>query len=234
MAKKYTANDLEAVQNIASQFKLKYWKLCNVFGQELKVCSVLSKDQLADVFNYLNSDFVDEGEYMLVGKAGNQSKAETKLRITKGSGEGKTITSPGIVTNYNYPENYEKLVKENAELRADKYYLEELVKQKDDKISELLEELLEEPENKINWHETVKEYGPQAFTLLQSILVKPGPMPSFADPAPTRHQMVRFTPDYYQFLKANQANTALLKQELDYVQAHKPERYNEWEQAIFG
>lgn len=233
MAKTYTNQDLAAIETIASQFKLKYWRLENVFGSEIKKCSVLSKNQLAEVFNYLNSDFVDDGQYILVGKAGNQSKAETKLRITKGA-PGAPATPNTSIVNYSYPDNYEALVKENAELRADKYYLEQVIIQKDLKIDELLEELNEEPEQgKLNINDLVKEYTPQAFTLLQSIFVKPSPMPAFADPAP-EPKLTRCTPEYYQYLRANSANTALLEQEYNYIQTNNPDKLNEWQANIFG
>jgi hypothetical protein len=237
MAKKYTNQDLAAVETIASQFKLKYWRLENVFGQELKKCSVLSKNQLAEVFNYINSDFVDDGEYILVGKAGNQSKAETKLRLTKGTPPAAGAPAAGTsIVNYSYPENYEALVKENAELRADKYYLEQLIIQKDLKIEELLEELNEQPEQgKLNINDLVKEYTPQAFNLLQSIFVKPAPMPAFADPAPAAvPKLTRCTPEYYAYLKANAGNTALLEQELNYIQTNNPGKLDEWQTNIFG
>lgn len=237
MAKKYTSNDFGAVSEIATALKLKYWRLESPYGAILKKCNAMNNaNQLQEVFNYLNSDFVEDGEYYIIGKTGHQSKAETKLRIEKGNRDPKAGPANTSIINYQYPENYERLVKENAELRADKYYLEELIRQKDEKIKDLIEELNEEPVNSFNWQDVVKEYTPAAFELINKILIKPSPVPSFADPVPVASvpKLTRFSPEYYQFLRENISNSALISQELEYIQTNKPDKVNEWQTVIFS
>jgi hypothetical protein len=236
MAKKFSSKDFDEVAKIAAELKLKYWRIENSYGQLLKKCSVANTTkQLEEIWQYINSDFLEEGEYYIVGKTGQQSKGETKLRIEKGNRENKTSSAGTSIVNYNLPANYEQVVKENAELRANAYYLEELIKQKDEKIRELIEELEEEPENKFNWQDLVKEYTPQAFEVLNRLIIKPAPLPNFADSAPPpAPKLVRFTPEYFAFLKANTSNTNLITQELNYVQTNNPSKFDEWQAGIFS
>jgi len=247
MAEKvYYLSDLERLKVIAAEMGLKAWKLENLTGAELQkpAPSVKPNEALDRIFSYLNSEVIPDGKYKLVGKTGTKSQHRTEILIQKGN----DTSAGGNFSAALVPGDYSAIIKENAVLKADNYFLTEQVKVLQDIIAELkadLEEDQEEDQDQSDsYKDLLKEYAPQAFTLLQSLFIKaplnPGlnMAPSFADQGPAAppaapQKIVRFTEAYNNFWRACKDQEAV-NNEYNYLQNNRPDKLEAFTKLFTG
>ena len=233
MAEKiYYLADLEKLKKIAAEMGLKAWKLENLSGAELQKPNPAIKpgEALERIFNYLKSEVIPDGKYLLIGKTGHRSIHRTEIYIQKGNDSTAASSGSGAIAYTDYSD----LIKENAKLKAENYFFSEQVKVLHDQIAELREALEDEDEDEDEkagktsiYEDMAKEYAPQLINIFTQFLSpkSSAPVVSFADPStpPPGQKIVRFTEPYYNYWR-NCTDQEAINREYNYLQANKPDK----------
>ena len=238
MAEKiYYLSDLEKLQGIAKEMGLKAWKLENLSGAELQKPNpaIRPNEALEKIFSYIKSEVIPDGKYKLIGKTGHRSIHRTEIFIQKGqdigNGGGSSFAGAMAISDYS------EVIKENAKLKADNYFLTIQVNGLNETIADLKAELEmdddDDDESTGNnvYIDMAKEYAPQLINIVTQYLTpKPPPVPvSFADPAPApaAQKVIRFTEAYNNFWRACKDQEAVTR-EFNYLQTNRPDKLQDF------
>jgi len=241
MAKTYYLSDLSKIQSLAVEMGLRVWRVENIRKEELIKINptVKAPEALEKIFHYLNSEFVEDGKYILIGKTGQKSVPTTELIIVKGDAPESTGASFNTTLAY---KDYNAVIQENAKLKAENYYFEEQIKVLHEQIAELREELNEEededgvtPAKSSIYEDLTKEYAPQLFNLItQYFGPKSQPViTTFADapPSSAAQKIIRFTPEYANFWR-NCRDQNAVNSEFQYLTTNRPDKVQEFTQLF--
>lgn len=230
MDKVYYLADCQKIIGIATEMGLKQWKLETLSGDEMQRYAITVKypEALQKMFKYLGSEIIPDGKYKLIGKVGLKSPHRTELIIQKGN---SSETAKGL-TLYGNGE-FSEVLKENAVLKSENYFLQEQVKVLQEQILVMQEEQEDdddetETEKAIApYGELIKEYAPQVmnfFTNYFAPKAAAAPIASFADaPAAPSQPIIRFSPEYISYWQNCKDQNAVNK-EYEYLAANKPDK----------
>lgn len=231
----YYLSDLAKLKAIAKEMNLKVFRLENMSGSELQKYAVGIKpdEQLDRIFAYLQSELIPDNKYLLVCKTGAKAAHRTEILIQKGN-EPAAPAAPasGIYAN----NDFTAIIKENAVLKADNYYLQERLKVLEEHIAELKLELEEEEEEAAEkepniYEKLAAEYAPQIFNIISNKFIPAMPaanIPNFADAAPAPAKpIIRFSAEYFNYWR-NCNNQDLVNKEYEYLATNKPDKVQEF------
>jgi hypothetical protein len=244
MAEKiYYLSDLERIKTIAAEMGLKAWKLENLSGAELQKPNpaIKTPEALERIFNYLKSEVIPDGKYLLIGKTGHKSIHRTEIYIQKGAEAPPVNNSLSLGLAY---ADYSEVMKQNAKLQAENYYFSEQIKVLNEQIAELRaiidqdDDDDDQDEKTDIYKDLAKEYAPQLiniFTQYLSPQSKSAQVVNFADPAPSAppQKITRFTDEYFNFWR-NCTDQEAVNREYSYLQNNRPDKLEAFTSIFTG